>query len=684
MPSLVPGFEYDIFISYRQKDNKYDGWVTEFVSNLKKELEATFKEDISIYFDENPHDGLLETHDVEESLKDKLKCLIFVPIISQTYCDPKSFAWQNEFLVFKKLAAADDFGLKVKLTNGNFASRILPVQIHDLDADDRILLEGEIGLIRSMDFTFKAHGVNRPMRFNEDHPSSNLNKTFYRDQLNKTANSLKAIIMAMSSPERRMQPQGLTATSPAMVIPQNSIVVLPFVNMSNDPEQEFFSDGLTEEIIADLSCVHDLVVISRSSAMTFKGSQKRLGEIARELNVKYVLEGSVRKHDSSLRITAQLIDADTDGHLWAEKFNESLSNIFDIQERISRSIVEKLKIRLTPDEDDRMAQHAFDNVQAYESYLHAKRELLKWSKEAIDVAHQQIQNGLNIIGPNAALYGTMAYVYWNYSNFGHNATENWQKAEEYVHKTLEIDSESPDAHLVIGLLYQTIKGDPQQAIRSFKKVLHVRPNDFDALTWLTLSYCLTGYPEQAQPLAQRMLKVDPLSSLSHAVQGVIHFYSGRFEEAIPHVNKAYGMERTNPFWQFFKPYVLIYSGKFDEALEFIDTNLPLHPTEIIARTATMFAVAIRKDKPQLMKFLESDINQLAGNDSQYSHFLAALCSLAGLTEQALKWLENSVRLGFVNYPFLAKYDSILNGIREEKRFQDLLEVTIQKWQEMEV
>ena len=104
MPSIVPGFEYDIFISYRQKDNKGERWVTEFIQALKVELEATFKDDITIYFDENPHDGLLETHDVDGSLKDKLNCLVFIPIISQTYCDPKSFAWNNEFLAFIKTA----------------------------------------------------------------------------------------------------------------------------------------------------------------------------------------------------------------------------------------------------------------------------------------------------------------------------------------------------------------------------------------------------------------------------------------------------------------------------------------------------------------------------------------------------------------------------------------------------
>ena len=108
MPSIVQGYEYDIFISYRQKDNKGERWVTGFINALKTELEATFKEDISIYFDENPHNGLLESHNVDKSLEGKLKCLIFIPILSQTYCDPKSFAWQKEFCAFNKLVSGGD------------------------------------------------------------------------------------------------------------------------------------------------------------------------------------------------------------------------------------------------------------------------------------------------------------------------------------------------------------------------------------------------------------------------------------------------------------------------------------------------------------------------------------------------------------------------------------------------
>ena len=147
MPSLVPNYEYDIFISYRHNDNldgasagSGQGWVSDFVQNLEKELRGTLKDTVTIYFDKNPHDGLLETHSVDKSLEGKLRCLIFIPIISQTYCDTKSFAWQHEFCAFNRMAKQDLFGRDIKLSNGNVASRILPIKIYDLDAEDKALL----------------------------------------------------------------------------------------------------------------------------------------------------------------------------------------------------------------------------------------------------------------------------------------------------------------------------------------------------------------------------------------------------------------------------------------------------------------------------------------------------------------------------------------------------------------
>jgi hypothetical protein len=200
MASIIPGYEYDIFISYRHNDNR-SGWVTEFVSALQEELAATIKERVSIYFDTNPHDGLLETHNVDKSLEGKLKCLIFIPIISQTYCDTKSFAWQYEFCAFNKLARKDKFGMDLRLANGNYASRLLPVKIHDLDQQDETLLVKELGgVLRAIEFIFKSPGVNRPLT-PLDNPDKNQNHTFYRDQINKSANAIKEIIRSSRNSE---------------------------------------------------------------------------------------------------------------------------------------------------------------------------------------------------------------------------------------------------------------------------------------------------------------------------------------------------------------------------------------------------------------------------------------------------------------------------------------------------
>ncbi|MEX2234458.1 MAG: hypothetical protein WD824_19990 [Cyclobacteriaceae bacterium] len=198
MPSIIQNYEYDIFISYRHNDNR-SGWVTEFVKNLQEELAATIKETVSVYFDANLHDGLLETHNVDKSLEGKLKCLIFIPIISQTYCDLKSFAWQHEFLTFNKQAREDQFGRDIKLSNGNVASRILPVKIHDLDAEDKSIIETEVqGVFRSIDFIYRSSGVNRPLKNNDD-KSENINRTYYWDQINRTANAVKEIISAIKN-----------------------------------------------------------------------------------------------------------------------------------------------------------------------------------------------------------------------------------------------------------------------------------------------------------------------------------------------------------------------------------------------------------------------------------------------------------------------------------------------------
>jgi TolB-like protein/Flp pilus assembly protein TadD len=204
-----------------------------------------------------------------------------------------------------------------------------------------------------------------------------------------------------------LPPVSAADVSPAdasIEISDRSIAVLPFVNMSDDRENEFFSDGLSEEIISDLSGIGSLRVISRTSVMQLKGTKKDVRTIGRELGVRYVLEGSVRKAGDDLRITAQLIDARTDAQLWADKYGGMMDDVFDIQERVSRSIVDALEIQLSPQEAAQLAERPIDDVRAQESYFRARSEIWSFMPGSLDLAISHLEAALDLIGDNALIY----------------------------------------------------------------------------------------------------------------------------------------------------------------------------------------------------------------------------------------------------------------------------------------
>jgi non-specific serine/threonine protein kinase len=244
------------------------------------------------------------------------------------------------------------------------------------------------------------------------------------DERYQNVEELVKDLMAKSAPDVDL---------PAM---ENSIVVLPFKDFSGKKENEYFSDGLTDEISTDLSKVRNLLVISRSSAMTFKGTNKKVKEIGKELNVQYALEGSVRKAGNSLRISAQLIDTRNDTHVWAEKYNGTLEDVFDIQEKVSRSIVDALQLKLSPEEDRKIAKRPIKNIHAYECYLRARQESYLFTPEALERALHYLQNGLKIIGENSLLYAGMGYVYCHSISVGIGPDSHIDKAAEYARKAL--------------------------------------------------------------------------------------------------------------------------------------------------------------------------------------------------------------------------------------------------------
>ncbi|MBF9140897.1 TIR domain-containing protein [Hymenobacter properus] len=228
MGALLPEYEHDIFISYRHNDNLKEGWVTDFVQRLQNELRATLKEPLNVYFDLDAHRGLGDSHDVDQSLVNRLKSLIFIPLISQTYCATDCYSWKSEFLPFKQQAQRDGLGLNLRLPGGNTASRILPVRINEIDSTDLKLLENELGgHLRSIDFVYQGLGINRPLLYNDDQTwSGNPGQLLYRNQINKVANAVKELVLAikMKAGARASMPsaapgQPVSAQKPTIFLP---------------------------------------------------------------------------------------------------------------------------------------------------------------------------------------------------------------------------------------------------------------------------------------------------------------------------------------------------------------------------------------------------------------------------------------------------------------------------------
>jgi TolB-like protein len=304
-----------------------------------------------------------------------------------------------------------------------------------------------------------------------------------------------------------------------------SIIVLPFENISPDPDQDYFCDGMTEEIITDLSHVHDLLVISRSSAMTFKGTKKTIPEIAHAVHVRYVLEGSVRRAGNNLRITAQLIDAANDAHLWAERYAGALDDVFDIQEKVSRSIVSALKLKLKPEESLKMFNRPIDNLAAYECYLRADAEISKWTEDGLNRGLRYLHDARTTIGDNALLYSGMAFALLQLVNIGVKQEEDLEKAEEFGKKALALDPEFPKAHAVLGWI--AMWRNPRQVIHHFKKALSISPDDAFALQGLGIFYVMiVGGIAAAGTVCERLIQIDPLHFNTKWLQGAIHFYAG--------------------------------------------------------------------------------------------------------------------------------------------------------------
>jgi len=452
---------------------------------------------------------------------------------------------------------------------------------------------------------------------------------------------------------------------------QRSIVVLPFDNLSPEPDQEYFCDGMTEEIISDLSGIRSLRVISRTSAMLLKGSGKDLRAIGRELSVRYVLEGSVRKAGDRLRVTAQLIDARDDAHLWSEKYDGKLGDVFEIQENVARAIAEALRLELTPEDERAIAHVPVKDTEAWECVLRARHEIWTGTESSIRKAMEHLQTAQTLVGENEAVLGALSEAQFMLPHVTGEGMEDLPaRLGEIAHRILALNSSSPVGHLTKGLALVKSRGSFRKGLQEFRRAAALEPSDSSILMMHGYLAALVGLDGEGLRVSEKVTSLDPLSPVARLNRSFILFLTGNQGVAALEAEWAVRMDPTSPYFRWGQVFPMAQLQRLDE-IRRSAAAVRDRPTDNFGRIVMLYEAALQ-NRP-LDPFLTPELLATARHDETFSLSLAECMAQVGRLDEALDWLENALSFGLINPGFLGGGDVLLEPLRGEPRFHALLE-----------
>ncbi len=328
-----------------------------------------------------------------------------------------------------------------------------------------------------------------------------------------------------------------------------SIAVLPFNNMSDDAEQEYFADGMTEDLITDLAKISGLLVIARNSTFAYKGQSLDVREVARQLDVRYVVEGSVRKAGGRIRINAQLIDAETGTHLWAERYDREATDVFDLQDEVRARIVAALRVKLTPAEEDRLARKLTDNAEAYDHYIRGLQQESFFTEEGNLESRRLFEQALKLDPTFAAAMGKLATAHTLAAENGWSPSpeESLETARLLAEKAVAVDGDLPQAHWAVARVYSRKRlFDGDRAVASLRKAIDLDPNYADGHAFLATVLVFVGRAEEALGHVETAMRLNPhFPFWYYYALGASQFMLTRYDAAIESFEKA--IER-NPTW----------------------------------------------------------------------------------------------------------------------------------------
>lgn len=452
----------------------------------------------------------------------------------------------------------------------------------------------------------------------------------------------------------------------------HSIAVLPLENLSGNPDQDYFADGVTDALITELGRVSALRVISRQSVMRYKGSQKPLPEIARELKVDALVEGSVLRSGDRVRVVANLIDASNDQHLWAEMYDRQQRDILALQSDFAASIARELQAKLTPQERAQLAKARPLDPEAHEAYLKGLYFWNKFNIPGLEKSVQYFQQAIDKDRSYAQAYAGLSAAYSILGNFGDlPPREAYPKAEAAARKALEIDEGLSAAHSQLGWSTLFYDRDWAQAEREFRRAIQVNPSNANAYDGLAVYLAALGRFDEARAEIKRARDLDPLSLIINADVGLVLVLSRQYDQAIDQLQKTLEMDANFPPTYWMLAHVYEAKGAQEEAYQMYLKSM------ILAGTSSEFLTPFEQSharggwRAAWQKDVDLSLHYRATGGEPNAYWLAESYARLGDKDHALDWLLKASDERFYMVVF-AQVDPRFDALRSDPRFAELL------------
>jgi eukaryotic-like serine/threonine-protein kinase len=475
--------------------------------------------------------------------------------------------------------------------------------------------------------------------------------------------------------DRSTKPVVLPVESPQV----KSLAVLPFRYIGAESDGAYFADGLTAEIITDLSKIKALRVTSWTSARRYRDTTLTARDLARELDVHYVIEGSIQRAARNLRATAHLVDATNDAELWSEKYAGTMDDVFDIQERVSEGVSKGLKVALNRESLASSARSITDG-HAYDLYLRARGEIWSFTAKGPRRAIVRIDQALSIVGPNALLLATKAAAIWQMVNTGSAPLTDLVQAAQTARRALELDPQSSPALRVLALI-SAVQGQSKSAEDLIGRALAAAPADPETLSSACFMYTLFGDGERAIALGRRATEIDPLYALHWSALGFAFASVGRDDEAAAAVRRAFDVDAHDLPTRVIAPLILYGRGDPGALMDRVESVAsPDHATAGgYAGLAHLTKAALTGDHARVTSLVTPDVQMFLSRGIHNALYGAEIFSLVGDTTRALWFLDKAAGLGLGCYPLLATHSRSLAPLRSAPGFADVLKRVEANW-----